>query len=188
MTENAAPSVAGEDTEESSLARRLITEHYDALLRVARAKRRAARVGATLATSDLLHESFLRVDGPKTWNSSEHFMRSVTVAMRCVIVDYARRRMASKRGGGARKLDLDEAEPFLPEFSETPEQLVAIAELLEKLGQKNPKWLEVVDARYFSGMTEAETAQAFGRSTRTIRREWRAARAWLAAELGIAPP
>lgn len=180
-----AAAAAAYSPEQRTLARDLMTEHYDTLLQVARSKRRRARLGETLATVDLLHESLLRFDGAREWSSSEHFVRAVVLAMRCVIVDYARRRTAAKRGGGARHVGYDEAEPFLPEFSETPEELVAIAELLAKLGEVNARWLEVVDARYFGGMTEDEAAGALGRSSRTVRRDWSAARAWLAEQLGV---
>lgn len=172
--------------DERALARDLMSRCYDELLRVARAKRRRARLGASLSTFDLLHESLMRFDYGRLWASSEHFMRAVVLAMRCVIIDYARRRAAAKRGGGAVRLDIDQAEPLLPEFTETPEQIVAIAELLGRLGQENARWLETVDARYFGGMTEAEAAQALGRSARAVRRDLQAARAWLAAQLGAA--
>ena len=104
--------------------------------------------------------------------------------MRCVIVDHARRKHAAKRGGTALSIDADES--LLPEFAETPEQVVAIAELMDRLAAENERWMLVVDARYFSGMTEAETALTLGISERTARRDWQEARSWLALALGVA--
>lgn len=113
-------------------------------------------------------------------------MRTASLAMRQVIVDHARARLTDKRGGGQSTASLEEAEQFNAEFSETPEQIIAIADLLERLEQENPRWMRIVDARYFAGMTEDETAEALGLSTRTVRRDWRAARDWLAHALGVA--
>jgi DNA-directed RNA polymerase specialized sigma24 family protein len=81
-------------------------------------------------------------------------------------------------------VQFEETDAWLPEFSETPEQLVGIAHLLGRLEQQNPRWLQVVDARYFSGMTELEAAITLGLSERTVRRDWQEARNWLAGELG----
>ena len=73
----------------------------------------------------------------------------------------------------------------MPEFTETPEQVVGISQLLEQLASSNPRWMRVVDARYFSGMTEKETAEILGMSERTVRRDWREARDWMATRLQI---
>ncbi len=185
MAIESTASTIGYSPEEQSLAKRLIEENYDVLISVARAKRRRARLGESLATVDLLHEGFLKVGGQRDWHSNEHFVRAVVLAMRHVIVDHARRRSAEKRGGGVRPVSLDLVEPVLPEFSESPEELVAIGELLTKLGELNPRWLHVVDARYFGGMTESEAAEVLGVSERTIRRDWADARDWIADQLGV---
>ena len=163
----------------------MVSEHYELLVTIARAKRRRAGFGATMSTSDILHESYLKLDGSPGWRSSEHFIRAATLAMRHVIVDHARRKLSQKRGGGAVHLEIDEAEGLLPEFGETPEEIVAIAELLKKLEATNPRWMRIVDARYFSGMTETETADALGLSDRTVRRDWQEVRAWIAEQMGI---
>ncbi|MEM1434296.1 MAG: ECF-type sigma factor [Pseudomonadota bacterium] len=169
---------------ERDIAQRLIVDNYEQLVQIARQKRRRADGPSTLATIDLLHEGLLKLGTDRDWHSREHFLRSANLAMRCVIVDHARRKQAAKRGGDAVRLDLDEA--LLPEFAETPEQVVAIAELLNQLAAENERWMLVVDARYFSGMTETETALALGISERTARRDWQEARQWLARRLGVA--
>lgn len=167
--------------QEFALAGDLAASHYDALLRVARVKRRRTGMGETFLTSDLLHEGLLRAGVRGHWQSEEHFVRCVVIAMRCVIIDYARKRATQKHA--ARRVPLETAERVLPEFSESPEEIVLIGDLLEKLGQHNPRWLQVVDARYFGGMTEAEAAQILKLSERTVRRDWHDARAWLADNL-----
>ncbi|MFN7176101.1 MAG: ECF-type sigma factor [Thermaurantiacus sp.] len=172
--------------QEARRADALISAHYDTLLGIARAKRRRAGLGDTVSTVDLLHDAYVRLGCNTRFVDDAHFIRSVNLAMRHVIVDHARRKLADKRGGGERAVTLDERSPVLPEFSETPEELVGIARLLKALEAVNPRWLLVVDARYFGGMTEGETANVLGVSERTIRRDWADAREWLAGKLGVA--
>ena len=188
MTEQSTPQAAltGYASNERDVAEGLFREGYQVLLTLARSRRRGARFSDTMQTSDVLHESFLKLSGKHVWQSQEHFMRTASLAMRQVIVDHARARLTDKRGGGQPTASLEEAEQFNAEFSETPEQIIAIADLLERLEQENPRWMRIVDARYFAGMTEDETAEALGLSPRTVRRDWRAARDWLANALGIA--
>lgn len=172
-------------TDEKSVADKLISEHYDLLMRVARTKRRRMNVNDTLSTTDILHETYFKLSDKSNWVSSEHFVRCAALAMRCVIVDYARKKLTIKRGNGAVKISIEDSDALLPEFSETPEEIVGISRLLEKLSTKNPRWMRVVDARYFSGMTENETAEALGMSPRTVRRDWQAARDWMGQQLQV---
>jgi RNA polymerase sigma factor (TIGR02999 family) len=172
--------------DERERAEELIAEHYDTLIGIARAKRRRNGLSDTVSTVDLLHEAYVRIGGKALFDDRVHFIRAVNLAMRHVIIDHARRKLADKRGGGKRDVTLDERSPVLPEFSETPEELVSIAQLLRALEACNPRWLKVVDARYFGGMTEDETANVLGVSTRTIRRDWTEARQWLAEQMGLA--
>ena len=171
--------------DERQVAEGLFERNYDTLLTLARNRRKRAGFGDTLQTSDVLHESFLKLTGRTIWQSQEHFLKTASLAMRQVVVDHARRKLAAKRGGGATGIPIDQAEALLPEFGETPEQILQIADLLARLEETNARWMRVVDARYFSGLTEEETAQALGLSTRTVRRDWKAARAWLAQEMEI---
>jgi RNA polymerase sigma factor (TIGR02999 family) len=128
----------------------------------------------------------VRIGGETLFDDGAHFIRAVNLAMRHVIIDHARRKLADKRGGGANAVTLDDRSGLLPEFSETPEELVGIAQLLRALEACNPRWLKVVDARYFGGMTEDETASVLGVSARTVRRDWTEARQWLAERIGLA--
>ncbi len=176
---------AGYSPEETALAEQLVVENYETLVQIARTKRRRARLGDTLLTTDLLHESYLKLNGQRLWRSSQHFICAATLAMRHVIVDYARAKLSQKRGQGAVHVSLEDSEHLLPEFSERPEEILAIAELLERLAGENPRWVRIIDSRYFGGMTEAETAKLLSLSERTVRRDWREARAWLATQLGV---
>ncbi|MEL7309921.1 MAG: ECF-type sigma factor [Pseudomonadota bacterium] len=164
------------------LADKLFRENYDALLNIARARRRRAQLD-TMNTVDLLHESYLKLGRQSGYESTQHFQRTASLAMRHVIVDHARRRISEKRGGAQRDVPLDAVEDMLPGFSETPEQIVLISELMGRLGQYRERWMHIVDARYFAGMTEEETAYLYGISVRTVRREWAEARKWLAEML-----
>jgi len=172
----------GED--ERQLAGRFVEDAYDSLLAHARDRRRRANFRDTMMTEDVLQECFLKMTGEKAWNSPEHFLRSAILAVRHVIVDHARSRLTAKRGNGQRALSLEDAEDLMPEFGETPEQLVIINDLLARMEAENPRWVRIVDARYFSGMSEAETAAILGLSERTVRRDWQAARTWLEAHMG----
>jgi len=171
--------------DEQRIADQLITEHYDMLTRIARAKRRRMNVNDTFATTEILHETYFKMSDKASWTSSEHFIRCAALAMRCVIVDHARKKLTAKRGSGAKHVSIDDHGATLPEYSETPEEIIGISDLLQKLAKLNPRWMRIVDARYFSGMTEGETAEALGLSARTVRRDWRDARDWMAGKMAI---
>ncbi|MFN4114322.1 MAG: ECF-type sigma factor [Sphingomonadaceae bacterium] len=161
--------------QEQLLASALVREFHAELIEIARGRRRRARMSDTMMTLDLVHEAFLKIDGHEGFRSPGHFLAVASLAIRQVIIDHARRKLADKR----QRAD----EPGLPEFGETPEQMVAIGQLLDQLGEDNPRWLRVVDARYFAGFTEVETATVLGISERSVRRDWHDARAWLAKRM-----
>ena len=98
--------------------------------------------------------------------------------MRHVLVDYARSKMASKRASVSKR-SYDELEHYLPEFNESPEQIVAISELMQSLHEQNTRYSSVLDLRYFGGFTEQESADILGVSARTIRRDWVFIKAWI---------
>lgn len=164
-------------------ANELIAAHYETLKTIARARRRSAKVGQTLLTTDLLHESWLKLRNQSSWNSEEHFIRTAALAMRQVIIDYARSKLTHKRGEGQASQNYDEISEILPDYRETPEQIIEIGDLLSKLDKENPRLVEIVNLRYFSGFTEIETAKVLGITDRTVRRNWQTAKAWLAAEM-----
>lgn len=163
----------------------LLAENYDLLLGLARRQRRRAKLRDTMQTSDLLHEALVRLGLEKDWSSRNHFVRATNLAIRHVIVDRARAKLSAKRGAGAGHQSLNESEDILLDYGETPQQLVAIGQALGALEAKHPRWVQIIDARYFAGLSEAECAAALGLSERTVRREWQAARLWLAERLEV---
>ena len=177
--------MAAYDQSEETAAKELFHLHYERLIAIARERRRRGGASETLRTADLLHEAFLRMDTDRSYADVQHFLRSAALAMRHVVIDYARKRLTARRGSGQRPLPIQDNED-LAEFSETPEQIVAISDLLSSLEAENPRWLRIVDARYFAGMTEVETAELLGVTDRTVRRDWTAAREWLAERLDAA--
>ncbi len=143
--------------------------------------------GHTLSTTAVVHEAWLRLADPTRLDVRDraHFLAIASRVMRQVLIQYARRFKASRRGGGAIRLDLDEVERGgAVAVDRQAESLVALDEALERLAALNPRLAQVVECRYFGGLTEPETADALGVTERTIRRDWVKARAWLAVELG----
>ena len=136
------------------------------------------RTGHTLQTTALLNEAYLHlVDDPKrNWQNRTHFMAAAAQLMRRIIVDYARERRSLKRGGGALKVSLDEAALVTEKQSE---ELLALDEALERLAAQDPRKNQIVELRYFGGLTVEETAEFLKLSDRTVKREWRIAKAWL---------
>lgn len=164
-------------------AAELVERHYETLKTIARAKRQRLPSSAMMMTTDLLHESWIRLGNQSKWNDEAHFIRSVALAMRYVLVDRARAQLSAKRGGGRQAIPLEEVADSLPEYREGPEDILRIEQLMKRLGELNPRYTEVVTLRYFAGFTEVETARILEISDRTVRRDWIAARAWLAAHM-----
>jgi RNA polymerase sigma factor (TIGR02999 family) len=159
----------------------------DELRSLARSYMNRQRPGHTLQTSALVNEAYLRlVDSSRVqWKSRAHFFAVSAQLMRRVLVDFARARQNLKRGGGARKVSLDEA---LVVASGQGEELIALDDALTTLAALNPRQSRIVELRYFGGLSEEETAEALGVSVRTVRRDWSLARAWLYRELNQSDP
>ncbi|TRY32514.1 ECF-type sigma factor [Aliiglaciecola sp. M165] len=185
MTDSACETLNYQvDTEQDKLlANELVKDAYHSLLNVARVHRRRARFNDTMMTDDVLNTAFLKITGQTVWQSQQHFSRLMCLAIRQVVVDHARQRLAKKRGGSQDNQEYKEGETLLPEYKESPEEIVMLNELLEQLEQKQPRLSLIVNARYFASLTEAETATALGMSERTVRRDWVTARAWLAKKM-----
>ncbi len=161
---------------------RLVPHVYDELRQIARRHLRGEQVGHTLTTTALVHEAYLRlVHAPNVPEENRtRFLAAASVAMRRVLVDYARARNADKRGAGAKRVELHDAiEAATGEAGE----LLALDDALTRLGELAPRLVQVVECRFFGGMTEEETAVALGMSVRTVRRDWLKAKGWLAAEM-----
>jgi RNA polymerase sigma factor (TIGR02999 family) len=145
------------------------------------ARRQAAAMGErgrTLGTTALVQEAYLQMVGETgvDWQSRTHFYAVCARAMRRILVDAARRRSSEKRGGGVPDLTLT---PELDAIEQQAEEVLAVNEALDGLRDFDERLAQVVECRYFGGMTEEETAQALDASLRTVQRDWTRARAWL---------
>ncbi len=161
---------------------RLVAVVYADLRRMAHRQLSAHADVRTLDTTGLVHECYVRlVERGATADDRAHFFSLAARVMRQVIVDYARERLAEKRGGGVRALPLDDVDET--EIKQA-ERFVAIDEALADLALADERRSRVVECRFFAGLTEEETAAALDLSLRTVQREWQAAREWLAQRLG----
>lgn len=160
---------------------------YDELRRIARHALSNEQTGHTLDTTSLVHEAYLRlVDSSRVpWEDRSRFLAVAATAMRHILVDHARRRNALKRGHTPVAVDLDKLPLSVDESADT---LIALDDALTRLTALSPRLVQVVECRFFIGMTEDETAAALGVTARTVRRDWTKAKAWLAAVMsGHAP-
>ena len=167
---------------------RLFPIVYEDLRRIARAHLRRQRSGHTLGTTGIVHEAYLKLVEPASagFQDRNHFLAVAARAMRQVIISYARRHAAGKRGGGERALPLEERD--IPVQSQA-EAILDVDRALARLEEFEPRLARVVECRFFAGLDEEETAAALGISTRTVQRDWMRARAWLREELeGQASP
>jgi RNA polymerase sigma factor (sigma-70 family) len=172
---------------------------YQELRNLAQRHLKRERQNHTIQRTALVHEAFVRLVNQQSvdWQSRAHFFALASNLMRRILVDHARARLASKRGGGAVAVSLDEimapldvettGAGSIPEpqhfDGETDDDVAAIDEALTKLGGMDERQARIVEMRYFGGLTIEETAQALEISDATVKREWTLARAWLKREL-----
>jgi RNA polymerase sigma factor (TIGR02999 family) len=161
---------------------RLVSLVYPELRRIARRQLGRWRPGLSLDTGAVVHEVYLKlVDQSQVqWQDRNHFFAIAARAMRQIIIDHARRRRAEKRGGGNIEALGDREVAVQAQAA----QLLELNDLLARLEAENPRWLQVVECRFFAGYSETETAAVLGVSTRTVERDWLAARVWLKRALG----
>ncbi|HVS13273.1 MAG TPA: ECF-type sigma factor [Thermoanaerobaculia bacterium] len=164
---------------------RLVSLLYEDLRRLARAQRRRRPPGATLDTTALVHEVYLRLAGRQAldYQDRNHFLSIAARAMRFVLVEQARRHFAEKRGGGAVVDAPTEAELGARSPAADFETVLTLERALELLGERSERLVRVVECRYYAGMTEEEVASALGVSARTVQRDWRLARAQLKLDI-----
>ena len=166
---------------------RLMPVVYDELKRLAHHRLHSGDPTATLSTTELVHEAFLKLAAGATtaWDNRAHFFGAASHAMRQVLVDFARRRTATKRGGGLEQVQLGEGDAALHiEIDE----IIAVDDALVELERMDPRLRTVVDLRFFAGLGEHEIAQMLGVSTRTVERDWLKARLVLLDALGRTAP
>jgi RNA polymerase sigma-70 factor, ECF subfamily len=162
---------------------KLIPLVYNELRRLAAHFLHQEREGHTLQPTALVHEAYLRLAGQTraNWQNRAQFMAVAAQVMRRILVDYARQRVTTKRGGGEVPLNLDFVEAA--GGIEQSEALLAVDEALERLTTIDPQQARVVEMRYFGGLTVEETAEAMDIAPRTVKREWAMAKAWLRLEI-----
>ncbi|MHC4409276.1 MAG: sigma-70 family RNA polymerase sigma factor [Planctomycetota bacterium] len=155
---------------------------YDELHRRAAAQMRREAAGHTLQPTALVHEAYLKLVGESAgaWNDRTHFLAAASRAMREILVDFARRRAALKRGGGRVRITLDEKSHGQ---GRPTDEILAVHEALAKLERVDPEWSRVVELRFFGGLTLEEAAAVMGISLSSAKRIWSRARAWLLAEM-----
>ena len=156
---------------------------YEELRQQAARYLRRERRGHTMQTTALINEAYLRlIDAQNVrWQGRAHFFAIAGNLMRRILVDHARRRDAEKRGGSQIRLTLD---PDLTVAKQSDIDLLTIDDALTRLSAIDPQQAQVVELRFFSGLSVEETAAALGISTRTVKRDWSVARAWLRREIG----
>lgn len=174
-----------DDTEtarQRDLEDELFAETYDTLRRIASRQLVRQQSTPSLNTTLVVHEAWLKLSRANdvNYNDRDHYLATAARAMRQILIDHARRKLADKRGGGAVHVELDDNRDVAPEVDD---QFLAIDEALHALAREAPELESIVECRFFAGLTVEETACALGRSVRTVERQWARARAYLAGQL-----
>src|SRR5262245_61392043 len=172
---------------ETQPAAELLSQLYPELRRLAGVLTRQLPPGQTLQPTALVHEAYLRLVRSQDpgWEGRRHFFGAAAQAMREILVEQARRKASQKRGGQAQRVELAEGLAWI----EPPaDDLLALDEAVRRLQAEDPRLAEIVQLRYFTGLSVEETASVVGASVRTVKRDWRYARAWLARQLGQDTP
>lgn len=165
-----------------SAAAELVPLIYAELHQLAASCMRRERPGHTLQATALVHEAYIRLLGQREvdWQNRSHFFGIAAQVMRRILLDYARKHHAAKRGGPREKVRIDEA---LLVSDDQLEAVLAIDESLSRLEKIDPRQSRVVELRFFAGLNVEQTAAALGISTATVKREWQFAKAWLQREM-----
>lgn len=162
---------------------------YDELRQVAERRRRGWAGDETLNTTALVHETYLRLADQSSpdWDSRPHFLAVASKAMRQILLDYAKRKRAARRGGGTRPLPIEAVEAVLASAGDPSEggsdALIALDETVHRLERHDPQLSRIVECRFYGQMTIADTATALGVSPATVKRGWALAQAWLYRDL-----
>jgi RNA polymerase sigma factor (TIGR02999 family) len=163
-------------------AEELLPLVYEELRHLASRKMSMESPGQTLQATALVHEAYIRLVGAEAqnWKGRTHFFTAAAEAMRRILIENARRKQRLKRGGGQKKVDLEDAEPAV---AEPAEDIVALNEALEKLALEDPTKANLVKLRYFAGLTIKQAAEILDISQATAERYWSYARVWLFYEI-----
>ena len=168
-------------------SRELLPLVYGELRRLAAHRLAGEAPGQTLQPTALVHEAWLKLAGAesKNWNGRQHFFAAAAGAMRHILVDRARRRLAAKRGAGEVCLDADDLDIAAPA---PDDQLLAVNEAVEKFAAVDARKAELVKLRYFAGLTFEEASEVLGIAVPTAKQWWAYSRAWLRVEIAGTPP
>lgn len=160
---------------------------YDELHRRATGYMLAERRDHSLQPTALVHEAFLRLvnSDNRSFQNRSHFFAAAAQVMRRILIDYARNRGAEKRGGGQFRMSLDDAIVF---STENFDEWIAVDNALNHLAERDSRLAKIVEMRFYAGLTEDEISEVLGISPRTVKRDWRVAKAWLRAELSHVRP
>ncbi|KCZ53566.1 hypothetical protein HY29_16995 [Hyphomonas beringensis] len=169
-------------------AQRLFETRYDDLLLLARRIRRRRLASDTYLTGDLLHDAFLKMQREQHWRDEEHFLASMALALRHALIGHARNRKAAKRGGGQVGVSIDEVDVADDTDDGHLDRILDVKACLSDLAKESPRLVRVIDCRFFAGYTEDETASLLGVTSRTVRRDWEKARAYLKMRLDFSQP
>ncbi len=161
-------------------AQELLPLVYDQLRILAAARLAQEKPGQTLDATGLVHEAYLRLAAKTSFTSKSHFFRAAAEAMRCILVDHARKKQAEKRGGGAHRFSVSESDRVV---SYDPDTLLSVDETLTTLAAEDPAAVEVARLRLFAGLSIEEAAEALGISRATAFRDWAYVRAVLTSAL-----
>jgi RNA polymerase sigma-70 factor, ECF subfamily len=174
--------LAGVGTGNRDAEEHLIAGVYRALHRMAARHMRRERPDHTLQPTALVHEAYVRLLGQHggRWENRAHFFGVAAQVMRRILVDHARKRKTARRGGGQWRVSLD-GDPALCTLQ--ADALIALDEALTRLGELDPRQRRIVELRFFAGLTEEEIGRILGVTSRTVKRDWRVAKAWLYNEL-----
>jgi RNA polymerase sigma factor (TIGR02999 family) len=172
------------DQGDPQAAEKLLELVYEDLRRLAASKMAREVPGQTLQPTALVHEAWLRLVGSKnsSFENRAHFFSAAAEAMRRILIDRARRKLTERHGGGRERIDLDGQDLPAPD----DRQLLAVHEVLDSFAKQYPVQAEVVKLRYFTGMTNEETAQVLGISLSTVKNYWTFARTWIFQEINEA--
>lgn len=155
---------------------------YEELRHLAHRQLQHEPEGQTLSTTALVHEAYIRlIDQTRVqWSGRAHFMAIAATAMRRILIDRARQHRSQKRGGPLKRVPLESVELAAEDRADV---LLALNDALDRLKQLNDRQAQIVECRFFGGMTEEETAEALGIGLRTVKRDWAKARSWLYQEI-----
>lgn len=179
----ASSGLAAGSTDDEAAVNELVPWVYEELLRLAKRHMAGQRPGFTLQTKDLIGEAYLKLVNIQKngWKNRIHFFAVASHAMRSVLVDYARKRGYAKRGGNPIRVSLSDVDGTSQQKSV---EILAVDAALCRLAVLDPRKGQIVELLYFGGLSVDESAELMGISPRTVKREWRSAKAWLYRELG----